>query len=106
RGVIRTTAARNAVALFDALGADAITVNPYLGSEAIAPLLDRLDRFAYVLCRTTNPGAGELQALQVEADPQRGLPSEPLHLRVARLASSWGPGGTVGLAAAATAPAG
>ena len=65
RGDIGTTAARQAVALFDALGADAVTVNPYLGGEAIAPLLERLDRFAYVLCRTSNPGAGELQALVV-----------------------------------------
>jgi orotidine-5'-phosphate decarboxylase len=53
RGDIGSTAARQAVALFDRLGADAITVNPYLGSEAIAPLLERTDRFAYVLCRTS-----------------------------------------------------
>ena len=46
-------------------GADAVTVNPYLGEEAIAPLLAREDRFAYVLCRTSNPGAAELQALEV-----------------------------------------
>ena len=52
----RSTAARQAVALFDALGVDAVTVNPYLGERAIAPLLERLDRFAYVLCRTSNPG--------------------------------------------------
>ena len=65
RGDIGTTAARQAVALFDSLGADAVTVNPYLGAEAIAPLLERLDRFAYVLCRTSNPGAGELQDLEV-----------------------------------------
>lgn len=56
RGDIGTTAARQAAALFDALGADAITVNPYLGGEAVAPLLERADRYAYVLCRTSNPG--------------------------------------------------
>jgi len=44
--------------LGDALGADAVTVNPYLGSEAVGPLLERLDRYAYLLCRTSNPGAG------------------------------------------------
>ena len=104
RGDIGTTAARQAVALFDALGADAVTVNPYLGSEAIAPLLARADRFAYVLCRTSNPGAGEIQALAVVADPSLGAPAEPLHERVARLASAWGPGGTVGLVVGATAP--
>jgi orotidine-5'-phosphate decarboxylase len=104
RGDIGSTAARQAVALFDALGADAVTVNPYLGAEAIAPLLERLDRFAYVLCRTSNPGAGELQDLVVAADPTSGAPGERLHERVARLANGWGPGGTVGLVVGATAP--
>jgi len=105
RGDIGSTAARQAVALFDALGADAVTVNPYLGETAIGPLLERLDRFAYVLCRTSNPGAGELQDLEVGADPAAGHPAEPLHRRVARLVLGWGPGGTVGLVVGATAPA-
>jgi orotidine-5'-phosphate decarboxylase len=105
RGDIGNTVARQAVALFDRLGADAVTVNPYLGGEAILPLLSREDRFAYVLCRTTNPGAGELQGLVVAADPVIDAPAEPLYLRLARLARTWGPGGTVGLVAAATAPA-
>lgn len=105
RGDIGNTAARQAVALFDALGADAVTVNPYLGSEAVAPLLERLDRYAYVLCRTSNPGAGELQRLVVAADPAGGAPEEPLWARVARHAAGWGPGETVGLVVGATAPA-
>lgn len=104
RGDIGSTAARQAVALFDGLGADAVTVNPYLGSEAVAPLLERLDRFAYLLCRTSNPGAGELQDLDVPAAPIAGAPAEPLYARVARLATGWGPGGTVGLVVGATAP--
>jgi orotidine-5'-phosphate decarboxylase len=105
RGDIGTTAARQAVALFDALDADAVTVNPYLGEEAIAPLLARVDRFAYVLCRTSNPGASELQGLRVVEDDGPGYPAEPLWARVARRASGWGPGGTVGLVVGATAPA-
>jgi orotidine-5'-phosphate decarboxylase len=105
RGDIGTTAARQAVALYDMLGADAVTVNPYLGEEAIAPLLDRVDRFAYVLCRTSNPGAAELQGLEVAADAAAGHPAEPLWARVARRAATWGPGGTVGLVVGATAPA-
>ncbi len=105
RGDIGTTAARQAVALFDRLGADAVTVSPYLGSEAIGPLLDRTDRFAYVLCRTSNPGAGELQSLVVAADVVSGAPAEPLWARVARRVAGWGPGGTVGLVVGATAPA-
>jgi orotidine-5'-phosphate decarboxylase len=105
RGDIGTTAARQAVALYEALGADAITVSPYLGEEAIAPLIGRPDRFAYVLCRTSNPGAGELQNLIVAADAALNAPVEPLWARVARRARSWGPGGTVGLVVGATAPA-
>jgi orotidine-5'-phosphate decarboxylase len=103
RGDIGSTAARQAAALYDSLGADAVTVNPYLGEAAIAPLLERLDRFAYVLCRTSNPGAGDLQDLVVET--RDGRPAEPLWSRVARLVSAWGPGGTVGLVVGATAPA-
>jgi orotidine-5'-phosphate decarboxylase len=102
RADIGTTAARQAAALFDALGADAITVNPYLGEEAIAPLLARSDRFAYVLCRTSNPGAAELQGLVVAAAGD--APAEPLWARVARRVAGWGPGGTVGLVVGATAP--
>jgi orotidine-5'-phosphate decarboxylase len=104
RGDIGTTAARQATALYERLDADAITVNPYLGSEAIGPLIERTDRFAYVLCRTSNPGAGELQDLVVAADPASGAPAEPLFARVARRAVGWGPGGTVGLVVGATAP--
>lgn len=115
RGDIGTTSARHAAALYDTLGADAVTVSPYLGEEAIRPLLERLDRLAYVLCRTSNPGAGELQDLAVaEADaggaqarePGEGeaLANEPLWARVARRATAWGPGDTVGLVVGATAP--
>ncbi len=104
RGDIGTTAARQAVALFDALGADAVTVSPYLGAEAIAPLLGRLDRFAYVLCRTSNPGAGDVQDLELVPDGDAGARGERVHERIARLATGWGPGGTVGLVVGATAP--
>jgi orotidine-5'-phosphate decarboxylase len=104
RGDIGTTAARQAVALYDILGCDAVTANPYVGSEAIEPLIGREDRFAYLLCRTSNPGAGELQGLEVAAAPALGAPAEPLYARVARRAQAWGPGGTVGLVVGATAP--
>jgi orotidine-5'-phosphate decarboxylase len=105
RGDIGSTARRQAAALYDGLGADAITVSPYLGEEAIAPLLERTDRFAYVLCRTSNPGAAEFQGLAVGADDHAGFPPEPLYARVARHVAAWGPGGTVGLVVGATAPA-
>jgi orotidine-5'-phosphate decarboxylase len=105
RADIGTTAAHHAIALFDRLGADAVTVNPYPGGAAIAPLFERLDRYAYVLCRTSNPDAAEFQNLVVGPDPSSDAPAEPLHLRVARRAASWGPGGTIGLVVGATAPA-
>jgi orotidine-5'-phosphate decarboxylase len=105
RGDIGSTTAHHAVALFDRLGADAVTVHPYTGSEGLAPLLEREDRFAYILCRTSNPGAAELQNLTVEADPASDAPAEPFHVRVARHVAGWGPGRTVGLVVGATAPA-
>ena len=98
RGDIGSTASRQAVALFDSLGADAITASPYLGREAIAPLMERTDKFVFILCRTSNPGAGEFQDLPVEG--------EPLYVHVARRVSAWRVAGDqVGLVVGATAPA-
>jgi orotidine-5'-phosphate decarboxylase len=105
RGDIGSTAAHHAIALFDRLGADAITIHPYTGAEGLAPLLERTDRFAYVLARTSNPGAAEFQNLEVDLDTGTMSPAEPLHARVARHVAGWGPGGTVGLVVGATAPA-
>ncbi|HUR15766.1 MAG TPA: orotidine-5'-phosphate decarboxylase [Candidatus Limnocylindrales bacterium] len=97
RGDIGSTAARQAVALYDVLGSDAVTVSPYLGREAVEPLIGRRDRFAYVLCRTSNGGAGEFQGLAVDGDP--------LYVHVARHVSEWSASGaTVGLVVGATAP--
>jgi orotidine-5'-phosphate decarboxylase len=106
RGDIGSTAARQAVALFDQLGSDAITANPYVGAEGLAPFLERTDRYTYVLCRTSNPGSDELQALPLAGDLDRARPDgpEPLHERIARIVAGWGPGGTVGLVVGATAP--
>ncbi len=56
-------------ALFDWLGFDAVTLHPYLGREALQPFLSRTDKGCIVLCRTSNPGAGELQDLLVEGKP-------------------------------------
>jgi orotidine-5'-phosphate decarboxylase len=98
RADIGSTAARQAVAIFDALGADAVTLNPYLGRDALEPFLAHHDRFAYVLCRTSNPGAAEFQGLDVDG--------QPLYLAVARRVAGWGgEGAPVGLVVGATAPA-
>jgi orotidine-5'-phosphate decarboxylase len=50
---------------FDYLGVDAVTVHPYFGKEAVAPFLKRADKGAIILCRTSNPGAGEFQDLKI-----------------------------------------
>lgn len=62
-GDIGDTNIMAAIGAFDQFGADAITVHPYLGSEAMSPFLERADKGIYVLCRTSNPGAGEFQDL-------------------------------------------
>ncbi|MCI0542382.1 orotidine-5'-phosphate decarboxylase [bacterium] len=55
--------------IFDWLGFDAMTLHPYLGGEALQPFLDRSDKGCIILCRTSNPGAGELQDLEIDGKP-------------------------------------
>lgn len=55
--------------IFDWYGFDAVTLHPYLGREAIKPFLEREDKVSIILCRTSNPGAGELQDLMLEGKP-------------------------------------
>lgn len=69
RGDIGTTNEAYAKYAFDYLGADAITLHPYLGREALQPFLDRKDKGCIILCKTSNPGAGELQDLDCEGKP-------------------------------------
>jgi orotidine-5'-phosphate decarboxylase len=66
RGDIGSTAEMYAKEVFDRYGADAVTVNPFLGSDALQPFLQRQDKGVVILCKTSNPGSGELQALWVE----------------------------------------
>jgi orotidine-5'-phosphate decarboxylase len=98
RGDVGHTAAAYARAAFDVLGADAITVNPYLGGDAVEPFLAYEDRHVFVLCRTSNAGAADVQ------DFAAGEGGEPLYLRVARLANGWNARGNVGLVVGATYP--
>jgi orotidine-5'-phosphate decarboxylase len=65
RGDIGNTAERYAIEAFERYGADAVTVNPYLGGDSLEPFLRREDRGVVVLCRTSNPGARDLQDLEV-----------------------------------------
>src|SRR3984957_7112025 len=64
RGDVGNTASRYAIEAFERYGADAVTVNPYLGTDSLEPFLAYEDRGVIVLCRTSNPGAGDLQALE------------------------------------------
>ncbi len=90
RGDIGATAEAYAEALFGYFGADAATVSPYLGGEAVEPLLAREGKGVFVLCRTSNPRAGELQRLRVSGPGRERTEDEPLYLRVARQALGWG----------------
>jgi uridine monophosphate synthetase len=96
RGDIADTAEAYATAAFDRLGAQAITLNPYLGGEALKPFLSRPERGAFVLCKTSNPGADEFQALSVDG--------AALFEVVARHAQGWSAHGNVGLVVGATDP--
>lgn len=69
RGDIASTNEGYAKATFDWYGFDAVTLNPYLGREALEPFLERSDRGSIILCRTSNPGAGEFQDLVSEDKP-------------------------------------
>lgn len=103
RGDIAHTARAYATAAFDQLGADAITASPYLGGDSVAPFLERPERGAFVLCRTSNPGGGDFQSLRVQdADTDK-----PLYERVARRAAEWAAAHhhNVGLVVGATWPA-
>ena len=97
RADIGSTNAGYVAAIFDQLGVDAVTVHPYLGGEALAPFLDRAEKLVFVLARTSNPGAGELQDLTAD-----GL---PLYRHVARaVAREWNAAGNCGLVVGATYP--
>ncbi|MBI4138055.1 MAG: orotidine-5'-phosphate decarboxylase [Candidatus Wildermuthbacteria bacterium] len=97
RGDIGTTNAGYVEAAFGFLRADAITVSPYLGAEALRPFLERAEKGIIVLCRTSNPGAGEFQDLLVSG--------EPLYRLVARcVASEWNKNGNCALVVGATYP--
>jgi orotidine-5'-phosphate decarboxylase len=97
RGDMDNTMRAYATAVFRTLGMDAATVNPYLGADSLREFTKYEDRGVYVLCRTSNPGARDLQHLESGG--------EPLYLRVAELAARLNEQGNVGLVVGATAPA-
>lgn len=102
RGDVGHTATAYARSLYDYYGFDAVTVSPYLGLEALAPFAERADRGYFVLCRTSNPGAGEFQDLAVA--PSEGEAPAPLYLVVARRVVAANRNGNAGLVVGATYP--
>jgi orotidine-5'-phosphate decarboxylase len=97
RGDIGHSAERYAIEAFERYGADAVTVNPYLGTDALEPFLRHADKGVLVLCRTSNPGARDLQDLPVNG--------RPLYQVVAELAvTRWNARGNCLLVVGATYP--
>ncbi|MEG3193085.1 orotidine-5'-phosphate decarboxylase [Lysobacter sp. D1-1-M9] len=102
RGDIGSTAQHYASEAFDRYRADAVTANPYLGRDSVQPFLDRSDRGVVILCRTSNPGAGDLQDLLVQDGSGAG---QPLYQRVAeKVALEWNTHGNCALVVGATWP--
>ena len=97
RNDIGSTAEAYAREAFEYYGADAVTLNPYMGVDAIEPFLQYSDRGLFVLCRTSNPSANTLQNLTLHS-------GEPLYKEVARQVLQWGSLENIGLVVGATVP--
>jgi len=97
RGDVGNTAERYAIEAFERYGADAVTVNPYLGGDALEPFLRHADKGVVILCRTSNPGARDLQDCVIGA--------RKLYQVVAELAAErWNSRGNCLLVVGATYP--
>ncbi len=97
RGDIASTAEAYARSAFENLGAHCITLNPYLGKDSIDPFIQNQEKGVFLLCKTSNPGSGDLQDLQLE----NGM---TLYEHVAKLAQAWNTKNNIGLVVGATHP--
>ena len=98
RGDIGSTSEAHARYLFDHLGFDAVTLNPYLGYDSLAPFIEREDKGSIIVCRSSNPGADEFQMLDAGG--------APLWERVlATVAEKWNTRGNCSAVIGATRPA-
>ena len=100
RGDIGNTARAYARSIFTSFNFDAATVNPYLGFDSVEPFIQYRDRGVFILCRTSNAGAVDFQALHTELEGR----SRPLFEIVALKASQWNTHGNIGLVVGATYP--
>jgi uridine monophosphate synthetase len=106
RGDIASTAQAYVRAAFEQLGADAITINPYLGHDAVEPFLEDSERGVFLLCKTSNPGAEDFQDLRI-IDKNSDMVSGAgyfLYEKVALLAQEWNTRDNLGLVVGATQP--
>jgi len=97
RGDIASTAEAYAKSAFENLGAHCITLSPYLGKDSIEPFLQNSEKGVFLLCKTSNPGSGDLQDLVLES-------GDPLHIHIAKLAQTWNSKNNIGLVVGATYP--
>ena len=101
RGDIGATAEQYAIEAFERYGADAVTLSPFMGFDSIAPYLKHAGKGAFLLCRTSNPGGGDLQNQRLASVEGQPL----LYEHIARLAQGpWNLNGQLGLVVGATYP--
>ena len=101
RGDLGNTSRTYASAFFDVYGCDAVTVNPYLGYDSVAPFLTYKEKAVFFLCRTSNPSARDFQDLLVnEGNGQKRL----LYEEIAQRVKLWNEDGNCGLVVGATYP--
>jgi orotidine-5'-phosphate decarboxylase len=100
RGDIGNTARAYAKALFEGYGCDAVTVSPYLGRDSLEPFMAYEDRGLFVLCRTSNAGAADVQDLVVKTDGGE----KPLYEVIAAKVNEWNMADNLGLVVGATYP--
>lgn len=104
RGDIASTAEAYATSTFKTLGAHCVTLSPYLGKDSIDPFLADRERGVFLLCKTSNAGAGDVQDVNVTTGDGRKTADGPLYLHVAKLAQAWNTQNNVGLVVGATQP--
>ena len=111
RGDIGNTAKQYAYSLFTHFDFDAVTLSPYMGKDSITPFIDNPEKGAFILCRTSNPSAVDLQNQQINIKSSDQtlnsidkIPNEMLFDKTAQLCVEWNKNNNVGIVVGATAP--
>ena len=101
RGDIASTAEAYAKSAFETLGAHCITLSPYLGKDSVDPFIQRSEKGVFLLCKTSNPGSGDLQDLTIITQ-DGSLNNVYLYEYIAYLADTWNTRNNIGLVVGAT----